>query len=204
MSALELGLLGDPQPLKQHAMADDQDPPEQEEDVEEAPRPRRRVPLMLFIGIGLAVGAAAGVFFAGPLLAKKLTSAQTPGAAATEPKEGAKADGKGDGKQGVKESDVPVWLVDNLVLNPAGSGGTRFLLASIGIQMGTAAQLESLKKHDLEVREVVLQVLGARKVEELTEIGNREVFKEKILAELNKILGSGSVKGMYFSQFVIQ
>jgi flagellar FliL protein len=169
---------------------------------------KRKIPFGVFIGVGLAAGTAGGVLVAGPLLAKKVTAPSAAGAPA-EPAAEAKAAEKGGAKKegGKKEgasTDVPVYVIDNLVLNPAGSGGTRFLLASIGIQMGTSAQNDELKKHDIEVREALLKVLGSAKVEELSEIANREVYKEQIKVALEKMLGRGSVTGLYFSQFVIQ
>ena len=187
-------------------MAEKEDPTEQATDDGEAGPAKKKIPLALFIGVGLAAGAGVGVFLAGPLLAKKVAPAASAEAPLTAVKEGGK-DGKSaekGGAKGAKETDVPVYIIDNLVLNPAGSGGTRFLLASIGIQVSTSPLNESLKKHDIEAREVVLRVLGVNKVEELAEMSNRDLFKAQIRTALENMLGKDSVKGIYFSQFVIQ
>ena len=189
-------------------MADKDETPESAPDAADPAPTKRKIPLGVFIGVGLAAGTAGGVLVAGPLLAKKVT-APSAARATAEPAADAKVAEKGGAKKegGKKEgaaTDVPVYVIDNLVLNPAGSSGTRFLLVSIGIQMGTTAQNDELKKHDIEVREALLKVLGSATVEELSEIVNREGYKEQIKVALEKLFGRGSVTGLYFSQFVIQ
>jgi flagellar FliL protein len=172
------------------------------ENAEAAPAPaKRRLPLGAFIAAGIIGGGACGLFVAGPLLAKRVvrSGADSLSAAAT-PKGGTK-----EGAQpGAAEAAGPVHLIDNLVLNPAGSGGLRFLLATVGVQMNNAASTEALKLREVEARDVVLGVLGTKRVEELADIKNREGYKLEIKDALELLFGSGTVKGVYFSQFVVQ
>ncbi|MFI5309612.1 MAG: flagellar basal body-associated protein FliL [Gemmatimonadales bacterium] len=163
--------------------------------------PKRALPLSAFIAAGIIGGGACGLFVAGPLLARKVVrSTADSTAVAANAKDGAK-----DGAQpGAAEAAGPVHLIDNLVLNPAGSGGLRFLLATVGVQMKNAATTDALKLREVEARDVVLGVLGTKRVEELAEIKNREAYKQEIKTALEVLFGKGTVKGVYFSQFVVQ
>ena len=80
------------------------------------------------------------------------------------------------------------------MLNPAGSGGTRFLLASVGLQTTSTAANDVITKREVEARDVVLAVLGAKHVEDLAEITNREKLKLELKAALDSLFGPGVVR----------
>jgi flagellar FliL protein len=163
-----------------------------------AAAPARKLTLPLIIGAGLIIGGAAGALVLGPRIARART-------ATTDTKPAARtADSLAAGEHGSSAPEAPVHLIDNLVLNPAGSGGTRFLLASVGLQTTSAAAAEIVKKREVEARDVVLAVLGAKHVEDLAEIGNRERLKVELKVALDSLFGPGVVRKIYLPQFVIQ
>jgi flagellar FliL protein len=180
-------------------MADEQ-PADDSETPAEAPPPKSKNTLMIaLIAGGLIAGAAAGAFAVGPVFAKKaVAAASVEGKGDAKEKEGEK---KAEGKEG---ADVAVHMLDNLVLNPAGSGGTRFLLASVGVRLTGAPAEDEMKKREIEVRDVVLRVLGLRSVEELAEVSNRDAIKKQLVVTIDSVFGKKVVTGIYFSQFVIQ
>lgn len=170
-----------------------------EESAEDAPVQRnRKLPLLLLAGIGLAVGAGTGALLIGPMVAKKL--AKTPVAIADSTE--AASEEKGGSSLG--NTAPPVLLLDNLVLNPAGSGGSRFLLASIAIECADAKTLASLQARDPELRDALLTALGAKTIDELTDVGSREQLKTEIQNTLGDRFGKKSIKRVYFPQFVVQ
>jgi flagellar FliL protein len=173
--------------------------PETETPAESAPAaaPARKLTLPLIVIAGLIIGGAAGALVLGPRIARARSSKGAANATAA-------ADSLKGGDQKGAASETPVHVIDNLVLNPAGSGGTRFLLASVGLQTASAAADELIKKREVEARDVVLAVLGAKHVEDLAEIGNRERIKLELKTALDSLFGPGVVRRVYFPQFVIQ
>jgi flagellar FliL protein len=159
----------------------------------------RKLALPLIIAAGIVVGGAAGALVLGPRIARARTAPKDTTSAA-KPADSTAA----HGEHGVATPDAPVHLIDNLVLNPAGSGGTRFLLASVGLQTTSAAANDIVNKREVEARDVVLSVLGAKHVEDLAEIANREKLKLELKAALDSLFGPGIVRKVYFPQFVIQ
>ncbi len=163
--------------------------------------PARKLTLPLIVIAGLVIGGAAGALVLGPRIARARSSSKD-GNGATAAADSLKSGDKTGEQKGAAET--PVHLIDNLVLNPAGSGGTRFLLASVGLQTTSAAAEEMIKKREVEARDVVLAVLGAKHVEELAEISSRDKIKLELKAALDSLFGPGVVRRVYFPQFVIQ
>lgn len=161
----------------------------------------------------LLIGGAGGVFAVGPMLAKKSGYVVAPHAAgdSTATEGGAAGEHGGEaaaGEHGGKEGEAGagnLHLVDNLVMNPAGSGGSRFLMLAAAIEFADAAQVEETKARDAEVRDIILRVMGAKTVEQLSEMVNREGIKQELADSLGTLFKKKkAIRRIYFPQFVIQ
>jgi flagellar FliL protein len=151
---------------------------------------------------GLVIGGAGGAFALGPMLAKRLAVPRTAVAATTEEPSGEEDHG---GKDGEKKAGATVHTMDNLVLNPAGSNGTRFLMAAVAAEVKDEKVKEEMSGRDAELRDAVLRVLGERTVDQLADMSLREGIKKEVIDSLNSRLQSkNAVKRVYFPQFVIQ
>ncbi|MBM4371790.1 MAG: flagellar basal body-associated FliL family protein [Deltaproteobacteria bacterium] len=154
----------------------------------------RKSPLLLaaVLAVTLLVGGAAGMKGVGPLLGPRLAEASL-----ARPE-------NGQGDQAGEPGEVSVHVVDNLVLNPAGSGGARFLLTSIALDAGSPEGAAKLAARDLEIRDAFIMVLGTKTVDQLTDVGNRARLIEELRASVDEILGPGLVRRVFIPQFVIQ
>lgn len=186
---------------------------------------KAKMPLIALVAVGLAVGGGTGAAVIGPMVAKKMGRGTAPAAASAKQhgdEESASGDedadaggdhaatdeaGKGEGSaEGEKggETAASVHLLDNLVLNPAGSGGSRFLLLSVAIEAASAAKVAAFKERDAELRDVVLTALGNKSVDQLTDIAGRDSIKTELQTAIIARFGKKSVKRLYFPQFVVQ
>jgi flagellar FliL protein len=181
--------------------------PQEPEDAPAAPT-KAKLPLLIgMIAVGLAVGGATGAALLGPMVAKKMGKV-TPLVAADSAHGGDAAAGEhGTPAEGGKESattESAIHVLDNMVLNPAGSGGARYLLLTVAIEVGSPTAIESFKARDAELRDIVLSTLGTKAVEQLTDMATREQFKTEIIKAVDERFGKKSVKRIYFPQFVVQ
>jgi flagellar FliL protein len=176
-------------------------------------RLKRILPIVLAGSIGLTVGGGAGVLVAGPVMAERAVARAEVVAeevvakvAAEHIGGGAAKGGHGAGKEAEHGAVVgaPVYKVENLVLNPAQSGGTRFLVASLALEVADSATSTAMKERDSEVRDAVLRVLGAKTVGQLSDMTGRSVLKQELQTAVDSIFGEHSVSAVYFPQFVIQ
>ncbi len=162
-----------------------------------------RAKLVIALTLGLAIGAGSGSLVVGPLIADP---AEVDGRALTpeqlEAQCAALFEEWGDDRRAA--APAAVHTIENVVLNPAGSQGTRFLLASVGFGLREAAGAEQMAGRDAEVRDLVIRVLGSRSVTELSEATLRDSIKEEMRDEVTRLLGPDAVLDVYFPQFVIQ
>ena len=150
-----------------------------------APASKGNRTVLILAVAGLVTGAAAGLFGVGPILAKK------------------KAESRPVAK--VDEKAAPITHeFQNIVLNPAGSGGTRFLMVSAAFELKDGGIDQLMKDHEPEVRDRILALLGKKTIEELTEISHREAIKKEVLDAIVPIFPKGAVLRVFFPQFVIQ
>lgn len=151
-----------------------------------APAPQKKGRGVLILAIaGIAAGAAAGLFGVGPLLAKRRS------AAPPAPK-----------AEAVVASVT--HAIENLVLNPAGSNGTRFLMVTASFELKDGGAETFMKEHEAEVRDRILALLGEKTVDELSDISQRDKIKKEVLDVVSPLFPPKSVYKVFFSQFVIQ
>lgn len=194
-------------------MSDTAAAPVPAEGVAPAGGPKAKLPLIAVLVVGLAVGAGSGAVVVGPMVAKKMgftthtiPAADSGSAEAAAAEEGGKK-GEGGGEHGAKGADAAaptVYPLENLVLNPAGSGGSRYLLLSITIECSDAKGVAMLTGRDAELKDLILTSLSKRTVDELSDVGGREAIKTQLIDAIRERFGKGSVKQLYFPQFVIQ
>lgn len=168
----------------------------------------KMMPLLLML-VGIAAGSGAGLFVVGPLVAGG--SADHTEAAADEADDGTDAHGApaDDGHGGSAEIsedgvDPLLHMIANVIVNPAGSGGSRFLLLDVAVRLSNEAAVIELNGRDAEVRDAMIQVLGVMSVSELAEISGRDSIKEEIRTMVSSLLTSGSVTAVFLPRYVIQ
>lgn len=173
-----------------------------------APAPtglKAKLPLAAAVIIGLAIGAGSGAVIVGPMAAKTLGYATPAPGADGEHATGEHADEEhAEDDSSTSGAPPAVMTLENLVLNPAGSGGSRFLLLTVSMECKDAAAVTTLQSRDAELRDVVLSSLGQKTVDELADIAGRELIKEQLTTALNERFGAKTVVRVYFPQYVVQ
>jgi flagellar protein FliL len=160
------------------------------------PAPKGKKMLLIMLGVGAIAGGASGTVIGGPMLAKHRAAAM---AAETA------AGGEHGNENGGKVDEGTIVAVDNLVLNPAGSGGLRFLMVSAAFELKHEKAAEAMRSRDAEVRDALLKVLGSRTVEQLVDLNGRDAIKDELKTAVDSVLhDSNAVRRLYFPQFVVQ
>jgi flagellar FliL protein len=140
-----------------------------------------------------------------PRLQKKIGTPPTEEhAAAGETSAGeAGGHGKGKGKEG-KETGGPSYEFQNVVVNLAGTMGTRYLKTSF-LVTGTDPNIKGVfEGAKPKLTDVTLNVLSSLTLADLEEPGAKNVIREKLVGAYNQALGRKVADQVYFSVFVIQ
>ncbi|MBC7844659.1 MAG: flagellar basal body-associated FliL family protein [Gemmatimonadaceae bacterium] len=200
-------------------MAEEVSAPDEGAEPKKKSLPAFVLPLVLAL-----VGTGAGGFVGATVVGPKLTVGFTGGLTAADV--GAHASAKGGHGEGADSTDEeasaegaeakgggehadaappPLYTISDLVLNPAGSGGTRFLMLSVAFDMKDSAGVEALKQRDAEIKDAVLALVGGKTVDQLSEVSAREPLKVEIRDLVGRITRKPkSIKRVSFPQFVIQ
>lgn len=168
----------------------------------EAHAGRKPVGVIGFVA-GLIVGSVVGWAIAGPMLVQRAFPGGIPAAIAAQPPRAAAGESIA---LPLDSAGAPrsTHSIENLIINPAGTQGTRFLLVSMAIEALDGPTLKLLEQRDVEVRDAVIDLLGSSTVPELTEMENRENVKTAVRERVQRLLGRNKIGRIYFSQYVIQ
>jgi flagellar FliL protein len=166
---------------------------------EAAPAPGKKTGLLIGLILGGAVlGGALAAFVVAPRIIARQQPAVVDSAAAAEAGEHGKG-GEGDGKEPAK-----LVQLENIIVNPAGSQGTRFLMASVAFAVSDEAGQKRLDDSKVELRDKVTSVLENMTMNQLTGPGARDSVKARIGAMASEMLGSKVAVKVFLPQFVIQ
>jgi flagellar FliL protein len=168
--------------------------------------------LMAWLPLGLAVVLMPALAFATtnflliPKLRKELGLTGAPAAAAAAaPAEAGAAPAATHGAEGAattggKES-VPMT---KLLVNVAGTMGSRFLMTSLTLVGGGADFRKKVEDRDAQLRDLACSILAVKTIADLEKPGARNVIRSELQNAFNGILGDSSVKDIFFTDFAIQ
>ncbi len=161
----------------------------------------------LVMGLTLA-GALAGGLAASLVVAPKIIArnAQTAGtvtdSASAEGHEGATAHGGEAAEAG--EGEKQMIELSNIVVNPAGSQGSRFLMATVAVTVADEAGEKVLRAHEIEFKDKVVTILETLTMAQLSAPGARDSLKLRIATAAGTIIGAKVPVKVFLPQFVIQ
>lgn len=97
-----------------------------------------------------------------------------------------------------------LFVVKDLIVNPAGTGGLRYLLTSVGIEVTNEKAFAEIQSKEVIVNDILINVLSSKTLEELSDVTKRKDLRREIAKKVDEILTQGRVQNVYFSKFIIQ
>lgn len=97
-----------------------------------------------------------------------------------------------------------LFVVKDLIVNPAGTGGLRYLLTSVGIEVTNEKAFAEIQSKEVIVNDILINVLSSKTLEELSDVTKRKDLRREIAKKIDEILTQGRVQNVYFSKFIIQ
>ena len=165
---------------------------------EKAPRKPFRIPEPALLAAVVVAGLVLGGLVGDLLLAPPLVAARNARALAPPPAPRPRA-----AKKGEREKPA-VYRVDNIVVNPAGSAGSRFVMATVAFELPDEKAVEALRDRDVELRDAVITTFESQTLEMLAAPGAREALKRRLLVATKPMLGDIEPVRIYLPQYVIQ
>lgn len=148
-------------------------------------RPRRLLPTLV-AAIGLALGGGLGWAVVGPVFVEHRGAARS------------------EEESGSAQKERSFYSVENLVVNPAGTRGMRYLVVTVTVEVKSANAARDLTSRDAEVRDALVRLLGRKTVEELADVDRRESLRQEIHDVIAGMVSRGEVVRVFLPLYVIQ
>ena len=119
----------------------------------------------------------------------------------------------------IEREPAKVHMIEDLVVNPAGTNGTRYLSASIGLEYAKAKNSEKAEKssgghgegaaatsdiNEPIIRDILIAILTSKNIEQLSSAEGKEALREEIRTKINYEVAPDSVYKVYFVDYVLQ
>jgi flagellar protein FliL len=137
------------------------------------------------------------------ILPKMKAGAETP-AAHAESGKGEEKGGAHSTKEGGSKGKLTLPLGGKVLVNVAGTMGTRYLLANLTLVSSNQELKVLLEKHDAELRDAAASTLSVKTIGDLEKPGARNLIRTELISVFNNILGEGTVTDLYLTEFAIQ
>jgi flagellar FliL protein len=98
----------------------------------------------------------------------------------------------------------PIYPLDPFTVNLKSSGATRYLKCTINLEIDSPETQPELDKLKPAIRDIIIRILSSKTVPEISTAKGKEKLKEEIKKNINSILGTGEIRNVYFTAFVIQ
>ncbi len=125
-----------------------------------------------------------------------------------KPKEAKGGHGGGHGKEekggGGGAGGAFSYDFENVVVNLAGTMGTRYLKTSFTALSDNPEVKTIIDENKKQLLDVATTVLSARTLADLEQPGAKNVVRNDLMANLNQALKSDVISQIYFSDFVVQ
>jgi flagellar protein FliL len=111
---------------------------------------------------------------------------------------------KGSHEAASESGEQNIYVVKDVIVNPAGTNGTRFLLTTIGFEVTTGEGKRELENKDVQVRDMLNSILTSKDLSALVNAEGREPLRQEISQKVGELIRKGSLTNVYFSKFIIQ
>jgi flagellar FliL protein len=102
---------------------------------------------------------------------------------------------------GAKKITVPI---NKLLVNVAGTMGSRYLLVSMSLASTDPAFQQKMTDADAALRDAASSALASKTLADLEKPDERNLIRTELLSSFNNILGSDEVSELYLTEFAIQ
>lgn len=107
-------------------------------------------------------------------------------------------------KEPAGKTKFTVNLSGKILVNVAGTGGTRYLLVTLTLVSPNPDLKSALEKNDAQLRDVAAGALSSKTISDLEKPGARNLIRTELISVFNGVLGNGMVSEIYMTEFAVQ
>ncbi|MFH2054987.1 MAG: flagellar basal body-associated FliL family protein [bacterium] len=112
--------------------------------------------------------------------------------------------GGGHSESAAAEENSEFFSFESIVVNPAGTAGTRFLSCSVSFQLPDGKAHKVFESAEVQIKDLLITILSSKTVDELSDIDSRNKMRREILGAVNHMIAPTTAKAVYLVDFVLQ
>ncbi|OGQ93176.1 MAG: hypothetical protein A2284_05520 [Deltaproteobacteria bacterium RIFOXYA12_FULL_61_11] len=92
---------------------------------------------------------------------------------------------------------------DDFILNLNTPGDSRYLKIGIHFELTEGLTAEVEKKKPV-LQDILVSIISSKSYDEIKDARGKELLKEELVTALNRVLTTGRIRRIYFTEFVVQ
>lgn len=97
-----------------------------------------------------------------------------------------------------------LYPLDTFTVNLKSDAGRRYLKATMSLELDSPELSHELDSKAPVLRDRIIRILSSKTLEEISSKKGKQKVSEQIMDTLNAMISDGQIKGIYFTEFVIQ
>lgn len=103
-----------------------------------------------------------------------------------------------------KKGEEVICELDPFIVNLMDEGGRRYLRIKMNLVLSSKKAEEEVKKKTPEIRDAILLTLSGKRFSDIATLEGKMRLRDEIKESVDKLLISGKVLHIYFTEFVVQ
>ncbi len=177
---------------------------EQEEKSEKSSNKMLMIIIIIVLVLIILIGVVAAVLLMGDD-EEEVTTTQTPAAkTAPAPTQTRSYSSTTTGEIRKLNEIGPLYPLDTFTVNLKSDNGRRYLKVTMDLELSGQELTAELDNKTAVIRDKIIRILTSKTLEEVSSRKGKDKLTQQIKDALNAMLVDGQIKGVYFTEFVIQ
>ncbi len=97
-----------------------------------------------------------------------------------------------------------LYPLDTFTVNLKSDSGRRYLKTTLSLELSGEELAQELDAKSAVLRDRIIRILSSKTLEEVSSKKGKQKVTQQIMDTLNSMITDGQIKGIYFTEFVIQ
>jgi len=103
-----------------------------------------------------------------------------------------------------KMNEEIIYDLDPFIVNLMDNGGRRYLKIKMNLVLSSKEVEKEIEKKAPEIRDIIIMTLSEKTFNDIATLEGKMRLRDQLKENMNKVLMSGKVLKIYFTEFVIQ
>ncbi|MDP2301429.1 MAG: flagellar basal body-associated FliL family protein [Ignavibacteria bacterium] len=106
--------------------------------------------------------------------------------------------------ENLEERGKFIFVMEDIIINPAGTDGKRLLLSSIGFDVSREEDNKELETKQVLVKDIVISLLSSKSIMQLGDAQYKDTLRIEIASNLQERMPKIKINDIYFSKYILQ